>query len=950
MWESLLAELISAGLIRIAKQLGSGRRAAATGRERTSGTLLLEPLDLRTAPLRGTVDMPDGMTHDDLQRFLQRPDIQCLAFELTTLGLTSTQASAYESVSRRWDSVFSHHFSSIDQASSRPLFEMLVRQRDAAIDALKRTKPDAYELLRSEASSNRSVHVLEAIERRLAEKAGQVDPIALDRFVARYRKQAAIGHGFIEPPDFEHRRKVPIDRIYVTPTIVDSDSQSAVSLEQEIDRTVLLGDPGHGKSTASQVVMWQFARDPGSPVPFLVILREFAAPHAPQKSVIEHIADKLRAHYHCEPPSAKYIEHLFETGAAMVIFDGLDELLDTSRRRDVTDAVGHFCNTYPLARSLVTSRRVGYAQAPMDSDQFRVLQLTGFNEDQVAEYVEKWFAQEDGRSRAAEWAASFLSESSAVPDLRETPLLLALMCIIYRGERSIPKNRPAVYEKCATMLYEQWDGHRKLAIELRAGQMVDPSMKHLAFWLLTSKGDDGATESELVDETTNFLLHSSFEDSGEAEAAALEFVRFCRGRAWVFSDVGSTSDGEPLYKFTHRTFLEYFSAHHLSRVTDTPEELADLLDPHLAVAEWDVVAQLAVQIVDKKTANGAARIFNRLMTKIRGRAVSEQNNILAFLGRCLSFVQLAPPVIRELIHLVVVHTALREYPVGHEAAALNVTLSNVDERDVDTVKVAIAQEISDGVSASDEDLWRYAEFLLCAGTSLGNISTPGRRDDWIQYFDDLADTHADTITRAASESLDIQKLALLNHRADIRSVLERNLDGTQIDLNWMFEQVEPKLFSFIYIEPAFVCLSTALTPGEHNVWHREWLGPLGEFLQGYEVAPIRMTFGRGSRSYLFESHSGTESLSDPTASEILAVGYLLAVTYERSGEDANTSGRPEEQSLVDELIALRMGQFSSLRPLLMKRFRPEASDSDPISEFPMLERWSDGEVDFTARV
>ena len=50
---------------------------------------------------------------------------------------------------------------------------------------------------------------------------------------------------------------------------------------------------------------------------------------------------------------------------------------------------------------------------------------------------------------------AFISESASVADLRSNPLMLALLCILYRGAGSLPRNRTEVYEQCASMLYPQ---------------------------------------------------------------------------------------------------------------------------------------------------------------------------------------------------------------------------------------------------------------------------------------------------------------------------------------------------------------------------------------------------------------------------------------------------------------------------------------------------------------
>ena len=131
-------------------------------------------------------------------------------------------------------------------------------------------------------------------------------------FLARYRRHVAEHYGKLEPPDFERRRRVPITDLYVPPTIVQvlhSRPQlppRQVTLRQfseEIDRTVLLGDPGGGKSTAAAVLMHDQAAQPRGLVPFMVTLRDFAAAQTARRSVAGHLQDKLETFYQCPAPA-----------------------------------------------------------------------------------------------------------------------------------------------------------------------------------------------------------------------------------------------------------------------------------------------------------------------------------------------------------------------------------------------------------------------------------------------------------------------------------------------------------------------------------------------------------------------------------------------------------------------------------------------------------------------
>ena len=159
------------------------------------------------------------------------------------------------------------------------------------------------------------------------------------------------------------------------------------------------------------------------------------------------------------------------------------------------------------------------------------------------------------------------------------------------------------------LLFRRWDASRKIHMELRARSLIEPTLRHLAYWLLTrADAQPTVAERELVAQTTAYFLGRGFESPTDAEDAATEFVQFCRGRLWVLTEAGTTEHGDPLFAFTHRTFLEYFAAAYLASTHDSPEQLARKLEGRLAKSEWDTVAQLAVQIKDHASERGGERI------------------------------------------------------------------------------------------------------------------------------------------------------------------------------------------------------------------------------------------------------------------------------------------------------------------------------------------------------
>ncbi|GAA3387178.1 hypothetical protein GCM10020369_28720 [Cryptosporangium minutisporangium] len=782
----------------------SDKRAAAF----LSGDSLAESLAIKK------VQLPSDISNEQFTLFLTSPIAQALLQELVAVRLSDGSAPRIIQLKERWTVEATGRLESGNPShlkkAAQQTFDILDDQCIWVVEQLGKDEPEHLARLHNDSLFKRITCVLESIENHMA-CLNATRPSDMERdeaFVREYRKQVIHGHSMITPPDFDRRRELPIEDIYVSPLITLADGETEGVLDtyrllDYIDRTVLLGDPGAGKSTASSVLMYHCAKKDEAQVPFIVTLREFAASGRVDNSIVNFIEQKLDAFYSCKPPAGT-LERLLVSGRCLVIFDGLDELLDTTRRREVTDVVRLFCNRYPLSSVLVTSRRVGYEQAPMDKTQFERLEISGFDRDRVYQYATKWFAQDDKLTHpeALQWAQSFVDESDEVADIRSTPLLLALMCIIYRGERSLPQNRPAVYERCATMLFDQWDNHRKIKVELRIGNQVDPILKHLAYWLLTTDdAGEGVIEDVLTRETQAYLHDNLFEDSWEAKLAAEEFVRFCRGRAWVFSDVGSTAEGEDLYKFTHRTFMEYFAAYELDRMHDSPERLARTLAPRVANAEWDVVAQLAVQICDKHNRRGADRIYKSLLGEKRRRAATKRENIYDFLARSLDFCSISPHTLRLLTRNVIASTlSTKTIPQSLTSLLMSVPATNRD-----LVAEEIATIVAETLANTTDPEARLHTILFACYYNSASYRTARsirgfteRQEYWRKKVADLSYMYRAVILASIPDNPASVYLALREHLLSAADLVE----NAEANLAVLFRAAPVPNLNITYVSPA----------------------------------------------------------------------------------------------------------------------------------------------------
>ena len=638
-----LANVVSDVLSEMARRLGIARRAVA---ERQHGA----ELDLAT--YFDTYSFTEEATAEIIRRLITTIGVAEEETVIRRLGSDRCHAVLHELLAVRLTDAPEQQLDRLRSSFSHALWPLGALDREAAheiadaafeyfddrlsevVAHLEGALPETAGRLRDRAIGHRIVAILDAIERHEAASGDEGDYAADQTFLARYRHHLVEEFGTLTPPDLQQRRRIPIEDLYVPPNIAAIPSEYGFRNAQApspllthfaagIDRTVLLGDPGAGKTTAARALIHAYARDDAAVIPFLVTLRDFTADGEIIRSVVQHIEHEMDVVYQCAPPRG-WVQRRLLDGAALVTFDGLDELVDTGRRAQISRVIEHFCIEYPLARVLVTSRFVGYDQASLDEREFIRYRIDRFDDEQVGGYAHKWFASDRTlkADRAAKDADAFVVESASVPDLRSNPLMLSLMCVLYRGEGYIPQHRAQVYRMCAELLFHRWDASRHIHVALTLSQaQVQRLLRALAHWLLT-RDDTGTavTERVLVVRTAELLLERDMDQPEQAEAVAAQFVAFCHGRGWIFVDVGTTPAGEPLYAFAHRTFLEYFAAGHLAAHADTPEALAMALTPRLVRGEWDVIAQLAIAMKDDAVIGGGQRTLQALFRNRRARS------------------------------------------------------------------------------------------------------------------------------------------------------------------------------------------------------------------------------------------------------------------------------------------------------------------------------------------
>jgi hypothetical protein len=270
--------------------------------------------------------------------------------------------------------------------------------------------------------------------------------------------------------------------------------------------------------------------------------------------------------------------------------------------------------------------------------------MSPFDEGQVRKYAQHWFALDTSTSRTEqkELSDSFMAESGEASDLRANPLVLSLLCALYSSQHFIPPNRPEIYHRCAELLFEQWDRSRGIETPQQIRPFLRSAVQRLAWRLFTDrKGRQALPRSEIRQYLATEVFASRFSSEEEATQAADDFLSFCAGRAWVLTDTGSDKL-QPLYGFVHKTFLEFFAAAQLVKQQPEPRAVWAKLEPHVMNSGWEMVCQLATQILDQDHEDGADKVLTLMLDDVDAcdvtRNLGRPASLLNFGARCLQAV------------------------------------------------------------------------------------------------------------------------------------------------------------------------------------------------------------------------------------------------------------------------------------------------------------------------
>lgn len=388
---------------------------------------------------------------------------------------------------------------------------------------------------------------------------------------------------------------------------------------------VLLGDPGSGKTTLLHFLALVYARGPAAAAERLKV-DPAEADRLPIFVPLAAFDDMLREsgregrsltlleflpRYYDRRRGLPGLEPLFrralESGRALVLLDGLDEVLDVGTRTYVAQQAGALIGEWSPrgVRFAVSSRFVGYREAPVPGN-LPTLSVLDFGPPEIELFVhrwahayEKWAAQgvespemlRSARQLEADLLVDVRSNES-VRRLAANPLMLTMLALLRRQVGKLPHRRVQLYESYAGALLETWidarnPGARERSVEIIDRHHAENLLLPLALWLQKEKPSGTAGGTELRRKLTEICLAESglTEEKANlpqrrgAEEQADRFLREMRQMTGLLVERGHDA-----YGLLHLTFQEYFAGRALASLSD--EERWKMVRPHLHDPRW----------------------------------------------------------------------------------------------------------------------------------------------------------------------------------------------------------------------------------------------------------------------------------------------------------------------------------------------------------------------------
>jgi hypothetical protein len=283
-----------------------------------------------------------------------------------------------------------------------------------------------------------------------------------------------------------------------------------------------------------------------------------------QKSLESFLAAQVTHHSGGAAFSIADLHAVVRISPILLVFDGLDEVADITRRREVVDEITRGTNRLEGiaagVQAIVTSRPAAFANSPgLPEETYTYFSLASITQPLIEQYADKWLKARRLMGKEASDVRRILRNKLDQPHLRElarNPMQLAiLLSLIHTRGGSLPDKRTALYDSYVELAFSR-EAEKSAVVREHRDLLLDIH-RYLA-WVLHSEAQTERNSGSVSDERLRQLVKAYL--IAEQYDPSLADALF---GGMIERVVALVSRVEGTYEFEVQPLREYFAARYL---------------------------------------------------------------------------------------------------------------------------------------------------------------------------------------------------------------------------------------------------------------------------------------------------------------------------------------------------------------------------------------------------
>lgn len=256
----------------------------------------------------------------------------------------------------------------------------------------------------------------------------------------------------------------------------------------------------------------------------------------------------------------EYFTYSLQTGCYVILFDGFDEVknaISEKVTREIIDFSNKYADNYVIVSSRPLEEFIGWSN-------FVECSSLPLNKEEALSLISKLDYDEELKEKFYKQLKEELYEK--YESFASNPLLLTIMLMTFEGRISIPDSRTDFYEQAFSTLFHRHDAMKKgkYKREITSGLGYEDFKKIFSY----------------------FCFRSFFKNQYEFnEKTAIENIARAKEKIYLCSDFNESNYLNDMvkavcvlvheglnYRFSHRSFQEYFAAVYTTQLTDEEQK------------------------------------------------------------------------------------------------------------------------------------------------------------------------------------------------------------------------------------------------------------------------------------------------------------------------------------------------------------------------------------------